>query len=123
MKLNFKEAISKKEEKFTFLKEVLAKRGFVKLGPGKMKSKNKVKPVCITDNLDSLPCSCFCSNAIGPLVSLWLVASTGEVVSKASTPIWILLYGGLGISIGLFIWGRRVIKTMGEDLSKITPSR
>ena len=63
------------------------------------------------------------SNAIGPLISMWLVATSGEVLEKASTPWWILLYGGAGISIGLFIWGRRVIKTMGEDLTKITPSR
>lgn len=62
------------------------------------------------------------SNAIGPLVSLWLIAYTGVVSAKASTPIWILFYGGAGISIGLWCWGRRVIKTIGEDLTKVTPS-
>lgn len=41
---------------------------------------------------------------------------------KAATPIFLLIYGGVGISLGLWIWGRRVIKTMGEDLTKITPS-
>ena len=63
------------------------------------------------------------SNAIGPLVSIWLVAHSGEVAEKATTPWWILLYGGAGISVGLFVLGRRVIKTIGEDLTKITPSR
>jgi sodium-dependent phosphate transporter len=43
-------------------------------------------------------------------------AATGD------TPWYILLYGGLGISLGLWIWGRRVIETMGSDLTKITPS-
>lgn len=62
------------------------------------------------------------SNAIGPLVSLWLVGTQGKVVEKANTPIWILFYGGFGISIGLWVWGRRVIKTLGQDLTKITPS-
>lgn len=38
------------------------------------------------------------------------------------TDWYILLYGGVGISVGLWIWGRRVIKTMGTDLTKITPS-
>lgn len=63
------------------------------------------------------------SNAIGPLVSIWLTAKYGLVEAKTMTPPWILLYGGIGISLGLCILGRRVIKTMGDDLSKITPSR
>ena len=63
------------------------------------------------------------SNAIGPLVSIWVIFRTGMVLSKVQTPIWILFYGGAGIVVGLFVWGRRVIQTMGEDLSPITPSR
>ncbi|KAK3770457.1 hypothetical protein RRG08_011952 [Elysia crispata] len=62
------------------------------------------------------------SNAIGPLVGLWVISTEQSVAQKAPTPIWILLYGGVGISVGLWVLGRRVIKTMGEDLSKITPS-
>lgn len=62
------------------------------------------------------------SNAIGPIVALWVIARDKSVLQVAPTPIWILFYGGCGISLGLWIWGRRVIKTMGEDLTKITPS-
>lgn len=62
-----------------------------------------------------------CSNAIGPLVALWLLYSEGETHAKAETPISILIYGGFGIAMGLWIWGRRVIRTVGEDLTKITP--
>lgn len=65
----------------------------------------------------------FCSNAIGPLVALWLVYQSGSVESNAPTPLWLLLYGGVGICIGLWVWGRRVIQTMGRDLTPITPSR
>ncbi|VEN43963.1 unnamed protein product [Callosobruchus maculatus] len=46
----------------------------------------------------------------------------GTVQQKAETPLFILLYGGLGISVGLWLWGRRVIETIGEDLTTITPS-
>lgn len=63
------------------------------------------------------------SNAIGPLVALWLLYESGSVVSSAPTPIWLLLYGGVGICTGLWVWGRRVIQTMGKDLTPITPSR
>ncbi|KAK7091232.1 sodium-dependent phosphate transporter 1-A-like isoform X2 [Littorina saxatilis] len=62
------------------------------------------------------------SNAIAPLVAVWMIAHEQSVAQKAPTPIWVLFYGGVGISVGLCVWGRRVIKTMGEDLSKITPS-
>ncbi|XP_046668415.1 sodium-dependent phosphate transporter 2 isoform X2 [Homalodisca vitripennis] len=62
------------------------------------------------------------SNAIGPLIAVWLVYTEGSVQQKASTPWYILLYGGAGISIGLWLWGRRVIETIGEDLTKITAS-
>ncbi|KAJ8339084.1 hypothetical protein SKAU_G00358700 [Synaphobranchus kaupii] len=61
------------------------------------------------------------SNAIGPLVAIWLVYDTGKVVGS-NTPIWLLLYGGVGICLGLWVWGRRVIQTMGRDLTPITPS-
>ena len=63
------------------------------------------------------------SNAVGPLVSLWLTYRYGSTDSERNTPVWILFYGGVGISIGLGIWGRRVIETIGTDLSSITPSR
>ncbi|XP_055367688.1 sodium-dependent phosphate transporter 1-A isoform X2 [Betta splendens] len=64
----------------------------------------------------------FRSNAIGPLVALWLLYESGSVVSSAPTPIWLLLFGGVGICTGLWVWGRRVIQTMGKDLTPITPS-
>ncbi|XP_069020224.1 sodium-dependent phosphate transporter 1-B [Embiotoca jacksoni] len=62
------------------------------------------------------------SNAIGPLVALYLVYQTSNVMTDAQTPIWLLLYGGVGICAGLWVWGRRVIQTMGRDLTPITPS-
>ncbi|XP_048835945.1 sodium-dependent phosphate transporter 2 isoform X2 [Brienomyrus brachyistius] len=63
------------------------------------------------------------SNAIGPLVALWMIYEQGGVMQDAVTPIWLLFYGGVGICAGLWVWGRRVIQTMGKDLTPITPSR
>ncbi|XP_053434176.1 sodium-dependent phosphate transporter 2 isoform X2 [Nycticebus coucang] len=62
------------------------------------------------------------SNAIGPLVALWLIYEQGAVMQEAATPVWLLFYGGVGICMGLWVWGRRVIQTMGKDLTPITPS-
>lgn len=63
------------------------------------------------------------SNAIGPLVALWMIYDQGGVMQDSATPVWLLLYGGVGICTGLWVWGRRVIQTMGKDLTPITPSR
>lgn len=60
------------------------------------------------------------SNAIGPLVAVMMIYRDGN--QNGETPWYILLYGGVAISIGLWVWGRKVIKTMGQDLTKITPS-
>lgn len=62
------------------------------------------------------------SNAIGPLIALWAVYTEGSARQEAETSILILLYGGLGISTGLWVWGRRVIRTLGQDLARITPT-
>lgn len=62
------------------------------------------------------------SNAIGPLIAIWMIFVEGTVAQKSETPLWILVFGGIGISVGLWVWGRRVIETVGNDLTKITPS-
>lgn len=62
------------------------------------------------------------SNAIGPLIAIWMIYVEGSVAQKSETPLWILVFGGCGISVGLWVWGRRVIETVGNDLTKITPS-
>ncbi|XP_067123024.1 sodium-dependent phosphate transporter 1-B-like [Centruroides vittatus] len=62
------------------------------------------------------------SNAIGPLIAMWMIFLDGNVYQGGEAPFYILLYGGLGITVGLWVWGQKVIKTLGEDLTKITPS-
>ncbi|KAM3178076.1 hypothetical protein ACTXT7_003268 [Hymenolepis weldensis] len=62
------------------------------------------------------------ANAIGPVMGLWMVATTGDVLMKVAPKTWILFYGGIGISIGLWFWGRKVMQTIGHDLTEITPT-
>ena len=63
------------------------------------------------------------ANAIGPLAAVISVAQSGVIGAKSSTPIWVLLLGGGGIVIGLATFGRRVIATVGEKITHLTPSR
>lgn len=79
--------------------------------------------VCYVFTWRLMGCFVFCSNAIGPLVALWLIYEKNGVMQEAATPVWLLFYGGIGICTGLWVWGRRVIQTMGKDLTPITPSR
>ncbi len=58
------------------------------------------------------------ANAIGPLAA---IAST--VQSGGEITLWILLVGGLGIVIGLATYGWKVIKTIGRNITELTPSR
>ena len=63
------------------------------------------------------------ANAIGPVAAVVAAAQSGVVGSKAALPIWVLVLGGVGIVIGLATFGRRVIATVGEKITQLTPSR
>lgn len=60
------------------------------------------------------------SNAIGPLIAIWLIYTEGKSDTQADSPILILLFGGVGIVFGLWVLGKRVIETIGTNLTKIT---
>ena len=46
-----------------------------------------------------------------------------EGVSKeAAVSAWLLLGGGVGIVLGLAMWGYRVIQTIGKEITKLTPT-
>jgi PiT family inorganic phosphate transporter len=63
------------------------------------------------------------ANAIGPLAAVISVAQSGVIAAQSATPVWILLLGGAGIVIGLATYGVRVIATVGEKITHLTPSR
>ncbi|HEX2138922.1 MAG TPA: anion permease [Woeseiaceae bacterium] len=63
------------------------------------------------------------ANAIGPLAAVITVADTGIVGSESPLPLWVLVLGGIGIVVGLATMGRRVIATVGEKITQLTPSR
>ena len=63
------------------------------------------------------------ANAVGPLAAVVSILTSGTVAMKVAMPIWILALGGGFIVLGLLIWGRRVMETIGSKITEITPSR
>lgn len=64
------------------------------------------------------------ANAIGPLAAINQVLSSGlEFGSKASVPLWIMVVGALGISLGLALYGPKLIKTVGNEITDLDKKR
>ncbi|QSX33004.1 inorganic phosphate transporter [Shewanella avicenniae] len=64
------------------------------------------------------------ANAIGPLAAVVsVVSSGGEIASKSPLVWWILPVGAFGIVFGLAIFGKRVMQTIGKNITHLTPSR
>lgn len=63
------------------------------------------------------------ANSVGPLAGIYTIIRSGTVGMEAEVPIWILILGGVGIVLGLALFGRRVIETIGTKITLITPSR
>lgn len=63
------------------------------------------------------------SNAIAPLATIVYVNQSHTVpMGKIDIPIWILAIGGVGIVMGLAIFGKKVISTVGDNIARIQPS-
>ena len=64
------------------------------------------------------------ANAIGPMAAvLGIVQSGGEVAQNSALPLWVLILGGGGIVAGLLMYGQKVMKTIGKQITELTPSR
>ena len=63
------------------------------------------------------------ANAIGPMAAAVTTIREGAVAARAEVPLWMLLAGGTGIVIGLATYGYRVMDTVGNKITHLTPSR
>jgi inorganic phosphate transporter, PiT family len=62
--------------------------------------------------------------AAGPVAAVFsIVKHNGDVAMSDPTPLWILFMGCVGVIVGLFMYGRKVIATVGEGITALTPSR
>jgi len=62
-------------------------------------------------------------NAIAPLVVIWQILTLGQVpLDHPKIPPAILILGGVGIVTGLGLWGKKVMGTIGSNITPLLPS-
>ena len=63
------------------------------------------------------------ANAVGPLAAINEAVRGGAIASKASIPLWVMLIGAAGIAVGLALYGPKLIKTVGNEITELDKVR
>ncbi|MFC3051504.1 inorganic phosphate transporter [Kordiimonas pumila] len=64
------------------------------------------------------------ANAVGPLAAIvGAIDATTLDGGKVGIPIWVMVIGAIGISIGLILFGPKLIRTVGEKITKLNQMR
>lgn len=63
------------------------------------------------------------ANAVGPLAAIVHAAEFGDFAAKVTIPVWVMFIGAFGISFGLFLFGPKLIRMVGSQITKLNPMR
>ena len=63
------------------------------------------------------------ANAVGPLAAIVQASQTGDFTHDVAIPYWVMLIGAFGISFGLFLFGPKLIRMVGSQITKLNPMR
>lgn len=63
------------------------------------------------------------ANAIGPVAAILETLSTGQVSATSKAPLWVVIFGALSISAGLMLFGRRLVRRVGHEITRMNPVR
>ena len=63
------------------------------------------------------------SNAVGPLYGVVTALRSGADGGAATIPLWVMIIGAFGISLGLLLFGPRLIRIVGNEITKLNPMR
>lgn len=63
------------------------------------------------------------ANAVGPLAAIVHAADVGDFAAKVSIPTWVMVIGAFGISFGLLLFGPKLIRMVGSQITKLNPMR
>ncbi|WP_295317310.1 inorganic phosphate transporter, partial [Roseobacter sp.] len=63
------------------------------------------------------------ANAVGPLAGINEAISEGGISAKAGIPVWVMAVGAIGISLGLALYGPKLIRTVGSEITELDKIR
>lgn len=63
------------------------------------------------------------ANAVGPLAAIVHAEQFGEFAGKVNIPLWVMVIGAFGISFGLILFGPKLIRMVGSQITKLNPMR
>ncbi len=63
------------------------------------------------------------ANAVGPLAAIHEALLQSSISRQAHVPMWIMLIGAAGISLGLALYGPRLIRTVGSEITELNKTR
>ncbi len=63
------------------------------------------------------------ANAVGPLAGISEAVMHGDIAGKAPIPLWVMLVGAAGIALGLALYGPKLIKTVGSEITELDKAR
>jgi len=63
------------------------------------------------------------ANAVGPLAAIADAVQSSAIATKASIPLWVMLIGAIGISLGLALYGPKLIRTVGSEITELNQIR
>ena len=63
------------------------------------------------------------SNAVGPLSAIVANVNGLAILETTHVPLWVMLIGAFGISCGLLLFGPKLIRIVGEEITKLNPMR
>lgn len=63
------------------------------------------------------------ANAVGPLAAIADAITSAGVSAKAAIPFWVMMVGAIGISLGLALFGPKLIRTVGSEITELDQMR
>lgn len=63
------------------------------------------------------------ANAVGPLAAINEAITAGAIAVKTSIPMWVMMVGAIGISLGLALYGPKLIRTVGTEITELNKTR